>query len=121
MSLTSSSSSAASQQGQIHSDKGRRCARTGKSSAQLLADRTARSAARAAKRKRDALVAQQGRVESGPRAAAPRASVKTITLERPCNVWGQIVVPSTLCGLLERRVVAVGNGDPKHVLRPDTR
>ena len=92
----------------------------GKRLSDVIAKRKAHTMAVAAKRKQDMLVAQQSRVENGPRAAAPRAWIKFIALQRPHNVWGRAVVPSALCGLLERRVIAVGDGDPERVLRPDT-
>ena len=92
----------------------------GKRESDVRAARKARSEAKAARRKKEALAMQQSRVQGGPRAVAPREWVKTIALDRPRNVWGQIVVPSTVCGLLERRVLAIGDGNPLHVLRPDT-
>ena len=87
--------------------------------ATMISKRSARSAAKAAKRRQDSLAALSGRAQGGPKAAAPRSWVKVIKLRRPCNVWGPIEVPRTLHGLLDRRVVAVGDGNPDRVLRPD--
>lgn len=92
----------------------------GKRQCDVIAKRMERSRAKAAKREQDARVALQGRVQGGPRAAAPRTWVNIISLDRPKNVWGQVVVPTVLQGLLERRVIAVGDGDPERTLVPDT-
>ena len=58
----------------------------------------------------------------GPAATVtmPRMWLKEVRLARPKNVWGSIVVPLKLHGLLERREIAVGGEDSLQKLLPDT-